>query len=517
MNKLMSLIFLVLMFACGGSSSSQNTGSTSVPKTYGVFRTLKSTSSKPLASVVKDAATSVATSSTMSIPRAYHRSIQMLNGKILIVGGDLINDQIPSGGYTVSGFIVKGTMDIFDPSTETFTPSNAQLSHVRAYQYMNGTVYESFALVNLPDGKVAIIGNRCSGVSGPTPNDAYEVYDSTTDTVESRTLLDWTGKPGITLEAVDAAYYIGKGQIIIFASNSGQYILDTSTNILTTMANPIYEGFGAVGGASSIQTPNGDVYLIGGTFNNTVTTSIIGRYSISDGSWAIVGHLNTPRDGANLVLLPGNRIGIYGGRNFSSFWNYTPLTSVEIFNCSTNTLVTSVDLVGPRFGATVSYLQTGYTMIAGGTSAKISGGGMPSPQTSQLVHNADLNYSGSTGDMVVARVNASSVALSNGLVLITGGTGVDNSMSNTGEIFDPKAALYMGYQSETIVMGTTMQFSAKDSSGNSVTPTWTVDDQTIATIDSNGVLTPVAPGIVTVTATSGANTAVARITVIPAQ
>ena len=139
------------------------------------------------------------------------------------------------------------------------------------------------------------------------------------------------------------------------------------------------------------------------------------------------------------------------------------------------------------------------------------------PLVSQLVHNVDLNFSGSINDMTMPRTNANAISLSNGLVLVSGGyTEVNyNGGTNTAEIFDPQAALYIGYQSETMPLNSTMQFSAKDASGNPVNVTWSVDNTSIATIDSNGLLTSIEPGIVQVTATSSSTiTASARINIL---
>ncbi len=322
------------------------------------------------------------------------------------------------------------------------------------------------------------------------------------------------------MNAVDAAYYIGNNQILIFESSSRETILDLTTGALTTLINPTYEYIGTVSGSSTIQVPNGDIYVIGGDPNATDSNYIplfssitfIAKFDHLTQTWSKVANLVTGRAYTSLVLLSGDRIGIYGGRNYNaSTYKTTPLSSVEVFNYDTNTVTQSVDLVGSRFGAAVVPLQTGYTLVAGGVSTDNL------PLVSQLVHNVDLNFSGSTNDMTMPRTNANAISLSNGLVLVSGGyTGVDNTGgTNTAEIFDPQAALYIEYQSETMPLNSTMQFSAKDASGNPVNVTWSVDNTSIATIDSNGLLTSIEPGIVQVTATSSSTiTASARINIL---
>lgn len=516
MKTFISLILLVLTLACSGSNSSQsnnNSKSTQNVSKYGIFRPLKS-ENIPTPMISQSASSPV--SSTMCVNRAYFKSIQMLNGNILIVGGDLngfgmIPNEIPNSSGVAP---VPGTMDIYNPITETFTKSNALLTQVRAAGYTSNTGYENFSLVNLPDGRVVILGNRTSGNYG-----YYEIYNPSTDTVDVNTIASIDGSLWPSLSAVDYAYYIGNNQIIIFESSSLEAILDLPTNTLTSLVNPTYIGVGAVEGASTIQVPNGDIYMIGGdpleTDSNYTpvysSVNFIAKFDNVTREWSKVANLNTGRSYTSLVLLSGDRIGIYGGRNYNATnSNVTLLSSVEIFNYDTNAVTQSIDLVGSRVDAVVAPLQTGYTLIAGGISSGNT------PLVSQLVHNPDLSFSGSTNDMTMPRADANAIALSNGLVLVTGGyTGIDNSnWTNTAEIFDPQAALYMGYQSESMTLNSTMQFRAKDAKGNSINATWTVDNSAIAVIDANGVLTSVAPGIVQVTATSGNNTAVARINIL---
>ncbi len=143
--RFLTVIFSIgLLIGCGGGSSSPSSSTTSTSKSnYGIFRQLKSVNA-PKASIMAESVSS-ATSSTMSIPRAFFKSIQMLNGKVLIVGGDLINGMIPDESPMNGVFEtppVPGTMDIFDPTTETFTKSNAQLTHVRASGYISNKGYE---------------------------------------------------------------------------------------------------------------------------------------------------------------------------------------------------------------------------------------------------------------------------------------------------------------------------------------------------------------------------------------
>ena len=444
-----------------------------------------------------------ATSNISITARANHRACQMLNGKVLLVGGD-------EDRYNPS-------MNIYDPATETFTRSLAYPSVVRYYQAGSGSTYSSFAIVNLSDGKVWIGG---ATALNDDPSGGYEIYDPVTDQITEYTIVNNPDDPYSfpRIQPVDEAYYIGNNQIMMFFSFGSQGILDLNTSFIHIIANDKLQGIGSMTGTSTIQDINGDIWQIGGqtqpggTLPNGGSWATIFKFTVATQTWSRMHDMNTLRDGAGLAILPGNKIGIYGGEQYGVT---VPLESVEIYDEATDTCTASVDLVGQRVMASTTFLQTGYVLIAGGVNSK------GSPEDSELAHNSLLNpvFSGSTGTMTTTRYGHTATPLGNGLVLMAGGNGNSSDgtiMANTSaELFDPQAKLYINFTSEQIAVGGTMQFSALDATGATVTPTWSVDNQTLATIDSTGLLTTLVAGEINITATSGTDSALVRIQILP--
>ena len=497
MKKILAALSLIVLLACKGSDGPKPANPTPVPpvsKSYGKFRPL---SPKVAQAGVKQgfAASAAVVLSTNINPRSNHRAIQMLDGRILLVGGDIY----PTPGVP--------TMDIYDPKTESFTKSSAQ-PHASLYNSLNsGVSYKAFAMVNLPDGRVWIGGGGANDSDGYK----YDIYDPAADSMTTSDVLTLDGENDYpTVGPCDEAYYIGNNQILTFLSVGSQGILDLTTQRQTWMVNDKLQGLGTMTNTSTIQDAVGNIYVIGGNLAPNYplkgSQATIFKFDVTTNTWTRMHDLSVAREGANLAILPGNKIGIYGGIRVPA----TPLTSVEIYDITTNTITSSVPLVGQRSQSAVSYLQTGYTLISGGFS------NLTGIEDSELVHKADIDFSGSTGLMTMPRNGHTATSLPNGLVLIAGGSTPGASVS--AEIFDPLAKLYVSYISEQIVMGQTMQFTAKDATGATIAITWTSNKPEVASIDSNGLLTTLIEGNIEVTATSVADstvTATVRISVLP--
>lgn len=614
-------ISLILLLACGGGGSGPGSSNTPPPPaktTYGIFRGLQPHTSafealqgSRLGSGTAPAA--AATANTNLTARAFHNGIQMLNGKVLLVGGDIdpTMSQTPDP-FHPGQYLPIPTMDIYDPNTETLVQSLAHPAEIRRHQFGYGQDYEDFALVNLPDGRVVIVGNQ-SAYTHSTNNGIFEIYDPVADTLTVKNNLIYINVNGIAgltgsgavIDAVDSAFYIGKDSItgndLIHVSESmgRQFILDIVAGTIeidiSTYGTTV--GPGTMIRSPCIQDANGDYYFIGGStiFTSMDTTTnpptpvppqsypVIRKYSTSnahlvflftlgdvgspssltftqntitrdsgswvtdgavngtgvlfnnisadnsrrvtvvsatdstltvaetltpgtftvgeaslitslDGGWSVLStKLNTPREGAGLALLPGNKIGIYGGQTLHPDGSITNLNSVEIFDIVTGTITTSTPLIANRFLGTTSFLQTGYVLIAGGLDQTYIA------QDSQLVHNNASSVSTSTGAMTTARYGHSATNLCNGYVLIAGGLG-SNTSSTSVELYDPAAITntttfanwYMVYQSNELPTAG-MQLIGKDNTGATVVPVWNligINDNNLATIDKNGLLLP---------------------------
>lgn len=499
-NSLIISFMLTLMLACGGGG---NNTSNSIPQppqppqpqSVGIFRNLQ-----PKANI------EMTTTEVITIsPRQYHRAILMLNGKVLIWGGD-IDTNNPS-------------IDIYDPDTETFTKSNAKPLFTRLNKTQNGedvSYYNAFCMVNLPNGNVFIAGSRGNDI-GSSYSASWEIYNPANDTIVVNECPQNFG-------AIDEGYYIGDNKIFLKWSIGMLTVLDLNTNIWTNLV--VGQNTGSTLWASTAQDTDGNIWIIGGQLPNSGTSTPVSqkyiiKYNIKTNILEFKNELITARDNATIHMLPGGKIGIYGGENVVLVdpTNTSPnaptittrLSSVEIYNIADNTISTSVDLIGPRNRAESCFLQSGYTLIAGGfdSTGEIV--------KTELVHKYDIDFAGSTGEMVLGRFGHAITPLNNGLVLVTGGAGNDSDQTrSTAEIFDPLSALYIKYKTEQILLGDTLQLSTTYTNGVN----WSIldDTSTYGSIDTNGLLTSIAPGTIIIKATAiddNTKMAIVRIAVLP--
>lgn len=510
---LVPLGFAFLLACGGGGGSSSSTGSTGPsnppppppppPLTtgqVGVFRDLKGTA-------VPGRQTLTNTSVTMH-PRAFHRSILMTNGKVLIMGGDL-------GLNLFAGD--KPSIDIFDPVAETFTTSAAHPMAIRHHQEKFPSQYDDFCLLNLPDGRVAIIGARdytggLQSTGGDGNNESLasqyiEIYDPVSDSLSYVQVNDPTGHCGSPskIGPSESAYYLGNGNIMVHATEGFNYFVNYQTGALSLAST----GTGFYSDAPGVEDGKGDVWVIGGRYAGTggLADTRIYKFDHTTSEWNQVAALPAPRADSALVYLGGNKIGVYGGYDDQ----FNPSASAYIFDTTDLSVTPASDMTGARYSAAGVLLQSGYSLIAGGI-----GDANGTPVDSEVIHRYDstVNFSGTTGGMVHPRSHHTVTNLPNGLVLIAGG-GDPTTVANTAEIFDPQQPVYVQYTTDSMVAGQTQTFASTYAAGVN----WSSSDTSVLTVDpSTGTVTAVGLGSALVTATAkddSTKTAVVPIKVTP--
>lgn len=176
---------------------------------------------------------------------------------------------------------------------------------------------------------------------------------------------------------------------------------------------------------------DGLVLVAGGTdaHNNILSSAEI--YSVSGGTFSATGSLATTRTGAVAVLLPTGKVLIAGGSSDGT--RNGALNSAELFDPNTGTFTASSStMTAARFGASITLLNTGKVLIAGG----INSGGVLN--TAELYDPVAGTFT-ATGNLNTARTGQSATLLGTGKVLVAGGSsdGTANGAVNSGELFDP--------------------------------------------------------------------------------
>ena len=165
--------------------------------------------------------------STMSAPRWHDSAITLLSGKVLVVGATCPATPCDSAKNA----------DLFDPTTNTFTPTKGSLTNIRTYTRS----------VLLPDGRVLV-----ASASDPT----LEVYDPATDAFTEIGQTPVVHTFGFMVRLRDGRALIGGGDGTVTDAE----IFDPETNAVTP-TGPLQQGRSML---TAHTLPDGRVLVIGG-------------------------------------------------------------------------------------------------------------------------------------------------------------------------------------------------------------------------------------------------------------
>jgi hypothetical protein len=426
--------------------------------------------------------------------RYEHTATRLANGEVLIVGGENNSGQMLASA------------ELYDPATDTFSPTGSLL---------NPRALHTATL--LPDGTVLIAGGLYI-----TPQSQYEslstaeVYDPVAGTFSyangtmnegrfnaTATLLN----NGLVLLAGGDYYPPGQGET---ASDSELYDPSAQTFTVTTgaLVTPRENHTATLLNDSTVLIVGGDSQL---------ATVIVGAAEIYDpvaNTFSATGSLNTATEFHAAALLSTGNVLIAAGYCGP---NCTPdaVSRTEIYNSSTKQFTYSTNLAIPREAPTGTVLNNGTVLIGGGqTNTSITG-------TAEIFDPATQNVTGA-GSLATARDLQTATLLSDGTVLFAAGSGIGGALLSA-ELYAPTPpppfSLQVTPSAANMLIGSTQQFTAISNIGYPRTDaTWAVSDQSLASIStgSSPVLTALAAGQVTITATAAGVSAQAQITIQPA-
>ncbi len=313
---------------------------------------------------------------SMNVARDAHTATLLSNGQVLVAGGD--NGTL--GGNPLA------SAELFNPATGHWTLTG------------NMTVpRESHQAVLLPNGRVLVAGG--SNASGTLSS--AELYNPATGT--------WTATGSMTAARSSFSMTVlQNGQVLAWQGSSAD-LYNPSTGTWSATGGPT----SSVGGPNSALLPNGDVLAIGESIN---TPSEL--YHPSTGTWSTTGSTGTtmpnpitPEFSNGEVLATGS-FATGGVASDSTAALYDPSTgqfTLEAGPCSCRAFS------GAR-------LQTDQVLVLGGA---ISRQAQPYPIT-ETINTAELwslstQTWTSTGNLHDSRSGATVTLLQNGQALVAGG------------------------------------------------------------------------------------------------
>ena len=192
--------------------------------------------------------------------------------------------------------------------------------------------------------------------------------------------------------------------------------------------------------APAVLLNNGNVLIAGGytcdSSGNCSSLSSAELYSPSAGTFSSAGNMTVPRSGQTMTLLNNGIVLIAGGQTCTTATSCSALSSAEIYDPVAGTFTaTSNGMSAARFGASAVALNSGLVLIAGGFD------GTNLPAAAEIYSPTQPGFTGNGPQLNTPRFNATGTLLNNGQVLVAGGSTcvLPGCPTNAAEIYDPVA------------------------------------------------------------------------------
>ena len=274
----------------------------------------------------------------MNTERAAHSATLLPDGNVLI-----------AGGFREEGTseIAIASAELFDPSTNTFTPTN-DMNEPR----------DGHTATLLPNGKVLLAG----GWNQHGRTATVELYDPQTGTFEYTGSL-MAPRQGLT------ATLLNNGQVLIAGGDSAR----NRPQLIAELYDPATETFipagslntGRFGHTATLLT-DGKVLLVGGTSGNDNILASAEVYDPETGQFSPISDATIIRYKHSAVLLQDGNVLIMGGTDRRD-WN-GKYDSAEIYNVKAGTFMKISSLNQARFklAEAAVRLANGNVLIGGG-------------------------------------------------------------------------------------------------------------------------------------------------------
>jgi len=408
---------------------------------------------------------------SMQVTRAYHTATLLPSGKVLV-----------AGGLNISNGVTTNTAELFDPVTETWSSAgtfNQARQSATATLLNNGKVlivggYNSsntggLASANLYDPStnswsttanlatarhdqtatllqngLVLVAGGISATSTPQ-NGTYPVNTELFDPDGNGGVGTWTATGDLTKgRSGHSATLLTDGRVLVAGGYNNYQLPNGSDSNLAGVE--IYDpDLGTWTAGASLNTarsthraallPDGEIIVVGGAISGTVSTATTEIYNPTGNSWTAGPSMSVGRSVHRTTLLPGGRLLVTGGTTYDGSQT-TYLDSAELldYNLGSWSVVTATTTA--RANATTTLLTNGKVLIAGGSNSGTT------LNTAELYDPATQTFSPG-GTLNTARRNHTATLLQNGKVLVAGGLSGDGTPLDSTELYDPDTNSWM--------------------------------------------------------------------------
>ncbi|CAF4829874.1 unnamed protein product, partial [Rotaria sp. Silwood1] len=149
--------------------------------------------------------------------------------------------------------------------------------------------------------------------------------------------------------------------------------------------------------------------------------------------------MSTQRIGHTATLLTNGKVFVIGGYTLDEYGYSLPLNSVELYDPLTGLWTRSANMTIGRLSHTAIRLANGKVLVAGGSGS--DGSNALGAISSAELYDPSTGLWTGTGNMTVARQSHTATLLTNGKILVAGGSGYDgyrnSGFLNSAELYDP--------------------------------------------------------------------------------
>jgi hypothetical protein len=288
------------------------------------------------------------------------------------------------------------------------------------------------------NGTITMLANGKVLIAGGGTNAGYlaeaELYDPITGA------FTVTGSM-TTPRSAHTATLLPDGTVLIAGGQNSSG--DLTSAELYDPSTGMFTATGRMTTARSLHTatllPDGKVLLAAGhTAYPPPTATATGElYDPSTGTFTPTGSMLAARWGARAVLLGNAKVLITGGFPGGTGVNF--LSEAELYDPTTGTFGATGSMNTARYAFTMTRLNNGQVLVAGGTHTTLQGSDLSSAE----LYDPSAGQWSFTGSMAIAAEDRTATLLGNGQVLVAGGDHINGQgYFSEAELYDPVAGSF---------------------------------------------------------------------------